>query len=84
MAYVGDSRVFIIRNNTIGKITIPNTKTILMENLEFRIRKIDLKHNDFILLCTDWITSVLSESEILKVFIYKNPKEIVNELIKRA
>jgi len=42
-----------------------------MENLEFRTRKIELKHNDFILLCTDGISSVLSESEILKVFIYK-------------
>jgi serine/threonine protein phosphatase PrpC len=51
-----------------------NTKTIGMENLEFRTRKIELKHNDFILLCTDWITSVLSESEILKVFIYKKSK----------
>jgi len=28
LAYVGDSPVFIIRNNTIGKLTIPNTKTI--------------------------------------------------------
>jgi protein phosphatase len=77
LAYVGDSPAFIIRNNTIRKLTIPNTKTIGMENLEFQTKEIELEPNDFILLCTDGITSVLNESEVLEFFIIKRIQRIL-------
>jgi protein phosphatase len=83
--YVGDSSVFIIRGNIIRKLTTPNTKTVGMENLELKSGDVELKPKDFILLCTDGITSVLSESEILEVFYYKkSPRKIAEELIKGA
>jgi serine/threonine protein phosphatase PrpC len=91
LAHVGDSSAFLIRNNAISKLTVSHSvgsmliQTIGMENLKIQTKEMELKSGDFILLCTDGITSVLSEYEILEiVYSKKSLKEIVDNLIEKA
>lgn len=94
IGHVGDSRVYLIREKTIRKLTSdhsfieemikngsitrdeaihhPNknliTRAVGYEaNVEVDTYEYDLKENDLILLCTDGLTNMLSEEEILNI-----------------
>lgn len=100
IGHVGDSRVYLIRDNSIQKMTsdhsfieelIKNgtitkdeainhpkrnviTRAVGYENdLQVDTYEIDVLENDEILVCTDGLTNMLSEEEILEII--KNAEE---------
>ncbi|WP_242842144.1 Stp1/IreP family PP2C-type Ser/Thr phosphatase [Ruminiclostridium cellobioparum] len=112
IGHVGDSRVYIIRENSIEKVTwdhsfieelVKNgsitrdeavnhpkrnliTRAVGYElGLQVDTYEIDLKDNDIILLCTDGLTNMLTEEEILDII--KNneePQDACDTLIQKA
>ncbi|EMS69405.1 Stp1/IreP family PP2C-type Ser/Thr phosphatase [Ruminiclostridium cellobioparum] len=112
IGHVGDSRVYIIREDSIEKVTwdhsfieelVKNgsitrdeavnhpkrnliTRAVGYElGLQVDTYEIDLKDNDIILLCTDGLTNMLTEEEILDII--KNneePQDACDTLIQKA
>lgn len=112
IGHVGDSRVYIIRDDNIEKVTWdhsfieelvkngsitrdeavnhPNknliTRAVGYElGLQVDTYEIDLKENDIILLCTDGLTNMLLEEEILEIVKNKEePQDACDTLIQKA
>lgn len=112
IGHVGDSRVYIVREDSIEKVTwdhsfieelVKNgsitrdeavnhpkrnliTRAVGYElGLQVDTYEIDLKDNDIILLCTDGLTNMLTEEEILDII--KNneePQDACDTLIQKA
>ncbi len=112
IGHVGDSRVYIIREDSIEKVTWdhsfieelvkngsitkdeavnhPNknliTRAVGYElDLQVDTYELDLMENDIILLCTDGLTNMLTEKEILEII--KNneePQKACDTLIQNA
>ncbi len=112
IGHVGDSRVYIIRDNLIEKVTWdhsfieelvkngsitkdeavnhPNknmiTRAVGYElGLQVDTYEVDIKENDIILLCTDGLTNMLSEEEILDIITSDDePQNVCDTLIQNA
>lgn len=112
IGHVGDSRVYIIRDNNIEKVTwdhsfieelvkngsitkdeaINHPKRNLITRavgyeLELQVDTYekDLKDDDIILLCTDGLTNMLTEEEILEIIKnYEDPQEACDTLVQNA
>ncbi len=112
IGHVGDSRVYVIRDNTIDKLTWdhsfieelvkngsitkdeainhPNknliTRAVGYElDLQVDTYEIDIKENDIILLCTDGLTNMLTEQEIMEIIINnEEPQNACDSLIQNA
>lgn len=112
IGHVGDSRVYLIRDNSIQKMTsdhsfieelIKNgtitkdeainhpkrnviTRAVGYEHdLQVDTYEIDVLENDEILVCTDGLTNMLSEEEILEIIINaENPQVACDTLIENA
>ncbi len=112
IGHVGDSRVYIIRDNLIEKVTWdhsfieelvkngsitkdeavnhPNknmiTRAVGYElGLQVDTYEVDIKENDIILLCTDGLTNMLSEEEILDIITSNDePQNVCDTLIQNA
>lgn len=111
VAHVGDSRAYLIKNNSMDKIT--NDHSIVQEMLEqgsitedeaskhpqknlitralgidadvvvdYKSRKISI--NDLCLLCSDGLTNLVSDSDILKIIQNKDLQTAVKDLIGKA
>lgn len=112
IGHVGDSRVYLIRDNTIQKVTwdhsyieelVKNgsitkdeainhpkknviTRAVGYElNLQVDTYEIDVLENDEILLCTDGLTNMLTDSEILEIVTkIEDPQVACDTLIENA
>lgn len=112
IGHVGDSRVYIIRDNLIEKLTWdhsfieelvkngsitkdeainhPNknliTRAVGYElDLQVDTYEIDIKENDIILLCTDGLTNMLTEDEIMEIILNnEEPQKACDSLIQNA
>ena len=112
IGHVGDSRVYIIRDNLIEKVTWdhsfieelvkngsitkdeavnhPNknmiTRAVGYElGLQVDTYEVDIKENDIILLCTDGLTNMLTEEEILDIITSNDePQNVCDTLIQNA
>jgi PPM family protein phosphatase len=112
IGHVGDSRVYLIRDNTIEKLTwdhsyieelVKNgsitkdeavnhpkknviTRAVGYESaLQVDTYEIDIGENDEILLCTDGLTNMVSDEEILEILTReKDPQAACDALIENA
>lgn len=112
IGHVGDSRVYIIRNDNIKRVTSDHSyvaelikngtikpeeaskhpqKNLITraigtgESIDVDINVLDIKNGDYILMCTDGLSNMLNEDEILNVV--KSDKKIeerCSELIDLA
>jgi len=112
IGHVGDSRMYLIRNEKISKITedhsyvaeLIKNGTIKPEeamhhpqknlitralgtskDLKVDVKNITINDRDFILICTDGLSNMLSDEEILDTVIsVKDYKTICHELVNKA
>ncbi len=112
VAHVGDSRLYMIRNDDIirctndhsfiqeqvdrGLINIEDAEKSELKNMltpsvgvhddvDVDVKEIDLIQGDYILLCSDGLTKMLDDEQIMKAFKEKkDPSKISEELITRA
>ncbi|WP_242981220.1 Stp1/IreP family PP2C-type Ser/Thr phosphatase [Ruminiclostridium sufflavum] len=112
IGHVGDSRVYIIRGNTIQKVTSDHsfieelvkngtitkdeainhpkrnviTRAVGYEHdLLVDTYEVEVLENDGILVCTDGLTNMLSEKEILEIITKaENPQSACDSLIQNA
>lgn len=90
LANVGDSRAYLISGTSINQITIDHgleggvVTRVLGINSEVKIDifKQDLEIGDLLLLCSDGLTSMLTDEEILKIL--KNTNRTKKALEKKA
>ena len=55
------------------------------DDVEVDLQEKNLEKGDYILLCSDGLTKMIDDDQILAVFkLHKDPEKIVDELIKRA
>ncbi len=107
IAHVGDSRVYLVRDNAIRQLTsdhswvneqvmsglidseqarshpLRNVVTRALggkEGLEIDLQVLDLQAGDLLLICSDGLTSMVEDSEILKVVNSRALK--VNEVVR--
>ena len=107
VAHVGDSRVYLVRDNAIRQLTsdhswvneqvmsglidseqarshpLRNVVTRALggkEGLEIDLQVLDLQAGDLLLICSDGLTSMVEDSEILKVVNSRALK--VNEVVR--
>lgn len=92
---VGDSRAYLIRENTIEQVTVDHRhflfKNIVTRSLgnqpevEVDIFEHKLKKRDFLLLCTDGLSDLVSEDKIKRIILsVKNPKLAADDLVASA
>nr|WP_242836712.1 Stp1/IreP family PP2C-type Ser/Thr phosphatase [Clostridium sp. BNL1100] len=112
IGHVGDSRVYLIRNKTIEKVTWDHsfieemlkngsitkdeainhpkknliTRAVGYEpDLQVDTYEIDVEENDVILLCTDGLSNMIAEDEILDIITNtKDPQDACDTLIQNA
>lgn len=112
IGHVGDSRVYLVRDNNIQKITwdhsfieelVKNgsitkdeavnhpkknmiTRAVGYENdLQVDTYEIEVFENDRVLLCTDGLTNMLTEDEIMQIITnIENPQEACDTLVQNA
>jgi len=113
IAYAGDSRCYMIRNNIISQLTIDNsyvqyllqkgaitieeaqthpqrnliTKAVGLEgNFYPEYEKVSLLPGDILLVCTDGLTTMLSDEEIIHIILKKkrNIQNASQDLVKAA
>jgi len=112
IGHVGDSRVYLVRENTIQKVTwdhsyieelVKNgsitkdeavnhpkknviTRAVGYEpDLQVDTYEVDVLENDDILLCTDGLTNMLAEDEILEIITkLEDPQVACDTLIENA
>ena len=91
VAHVGDSFGFLIRNGTVALRTDPQSRDGFLTNaigeyfegVETYSEKIEL--GDYLVLATDGVTAVLSESEIVNfVTTLKEPQKIVEVTLREV
>ncbi len=86
---LGDSPIFLIREEKIKKLSESHsfesrlTQVIGMENISPYASSLEVEKNDILILCTDGITNVLSENEILSLKA-KNPKVFVEKVLEKC
>jgi protein phosphatase len=95
IGHVGDSRAYLFRDNDIIRITQDHSVTrehpyrnILTRALgtepvvEIDLHVLEVREGDWIMLCTDGLTAVLDEKEILSILIAgDSPQAIVDNFI---
>lgn len=112
IGHVGDSRVYLVRDNAIEKLTWDHsyieelmkngsitkdeaanhpkknviTRAVGYESaLQVDTYEINIRENDEVLLCTDGLTNMLSEDEILEILTKeKDPQAACDTLIENA
>lgn len=112
IAHIGDSRVYIIRNGRIERITTDHSyieelikngsltreearnhpqKNLITraigcsENIQIDTYSCDICKNDSFVLCTDGLTNMLGDDEIMMVVEHSDSQEnACNELVERA
>ena len=92
LCWVGDSPAFLIRANKIFLLTSFEDvhENMLLQaigdrDINIHEKIFEIKKGDKIILCTDGISSVLSQSEILSIAVkQKIPEKICKSLIKNA
>lgn len=112
VAHVGDSRLYLVRNEKIFQCTVDHSfvqeqvnkgfikpeeaeksdfKNMLTRSIgvqgdvDVDVSEIELEENDYVLLCSDGLTKMLSDKHILSVFhSKKDPEKITEELIRQA
>lgn len=90
---VGDSSALLLRKNKLEILTridrLLGTDSLIQamgqEFINIHSNEVELKECDYIILVTDGVTDVLSHEEIINtVKRFKEPKEIVEEMIRGA
>ncbi len=112
IGHIGDSRVYLVRNNEIIRITTDHSfveelvksgtlsreeaenhpqKNIITralgcaEDIKVDIINCNIYEKDIFVLCTDGLTNMLSDEEILEVTLNsKHPEDACEELVRRA
>ncbi|HIQ49947.1 MAG TPA: serine/threonine-protein phosphatase [Nanoarchaeota archaeon] len=92
LCWIGDSPAFLIRANKIFLLTSFEDvhenmllQAIGSQNINIHEKIFEIKKGDKIILCTDGISSVLSENEILYIALkYNDAEKICKNLIKIA
>ncbi|MDQ2087156.1 Stp1/IreP family PP2C-type Ser/Thr phosphatase [Herbivorax sp. ANBcel31] len=112
IGHVGDSRVYLIRNNSIKRLTMDHSyieelikngsitreeaqnhpkKNIITRalgcnaNILVDTLNSSIDENDIFVLCTDGLTNMLSDDEIMKIILENdNPSYSCNELVRLA
>lgn len=89
ICWVGDSPAFLFRK-FLTRLTLSDeilgylTQAIGLKDIRVNSKKIKLQKNDVLLLMTDGISDVLSESEIEEIVKKSKVEEIAENLIKEA
>lgn len=92
LCWIGDSPAFLIREGKISVLTSFEDvhgnillQAIGEENINVHERFFEIREGDLIIICTDGISSVLSQNEILSTALEKKtPEKICRVLIKEA
>lgn len=112
IGHVGDSRVYLLRNNSLQRLTTDHSyieelikngtlsreearnhpkKNVITralgceENVEIDTYCVDVNKDDLFVFCTDGLTNMLSESDILSIINNNDdPQQICSELVKLA
>jgi protein phosphatase len=111
-ANVGDSRIYMIRNGEIGRLSKDHTivaeqvergimspeeaevspmKHILTRNLgsservEVEVYEVEPSDNDRYLLCSDGVTDLMADNEILEMALkFEDPQQVCQEFVSEA
>lgn len=90
---VGDSQIFLFRNGRLEPLafldkffgTSTLTQAMGEEFINVHFHEKELENGDYILLCTDGITDVLSEIEIVEIIKkFEDVKEMCERIIEEA
>jgi protein phosphatase len=111
IGHIGDSRLYLIRNGAINRVTTDHsyieelvkngtitrqeadrhpdrniiTRALGCSNkLEVDIYTLEIEPSDSFLLCTDGLTNMLTEDEIMSIVCNNAPEAACEELVKRA
>ncbi len=92
LCWVGDSPAFLIRKSKIAFLTSFEDacgnvllQAVGEERINVHEKVFEVRKNDFVILCTDGISSVLSpESILFTVLTEKTPEKICEALVKKA
>lgn len=88
VANVGDSPVFLFRNNKLKQLTELDsigsmlTQAIGFSDIKVHFSKVSLKENDYFILASDGITNNINENKTIKIIKeFKEPKKIVEKIV---
>ncbi len=111
VAHVGDSRVYLIRNRLISRLTMDHSKVMSLVKLglitlkeaashpekniitralgigpsvKVEVNEVKLTKGDRYVLCTDGISDLLSDEEILSLSKKNDAQNLAEQLIKKA